>query len=934
MEEDKDLIDKKPKKTFQLINYEEKYKKECQISDLLLKDRFEKCRGELGITSLEQLQDLLKGAKSCDSYVDYDTRVPTRPDGNCAYNAAALGICDLIISGQLPESVASKKLLALLTSVGNVCAQNTLLSHIDNKNEDDRQKLLAPHLRTLAVDYIREQYQFIYQEAFEVNLQDEYDSFKQTHTVGEMFCIHRDIKEKFDTLATFDELLQWWNETGKEHYFNRIRLGGSSRSQWGSEIELDAIAVLFGINIRVESVTINSSLSTLCGLKYGRLDDTLSLEQKNLLWKLNVCDKKSGQYYLSVKSKKEVEETIKKLDDSICDAVRNCVIKSNEVGDRDCSESLSQYILKLRDRGIVSRSSVSTYTLTVNYESKLQQIAPELRQKVEFSLMTSKSQLIKTSRMFLPFSAHEISVLLDHRIIWKCGVEEKYLLLGENNEIDEEGIELRLNGFPELLDKILKCLKTNIPEFKVRNDGAHWEYYRRQKRQEVKTENLNKSELTLRTYAALEKNKIFQALKYCIRGLKVDKNFMSGGLTKFLKKWNICIITLNNLSRENEILESVEELSFDHLLIRKEEKTEIIATFDDTFALFSFLKDCGVDVKFHKILDLSVLGIAALFDHAVLMGHLAKEVCIPTRNNRDVIEGWAIAAEYHKQNILTYFENENHGLILRDKNGHCSLYFSVDHEFTNAIRYLIKRNTKLDYRDMKALKLAALHGKFEIFKIMVEYYSSSNSLSKGSLRRCIVVTENIDIVRCSLSHHKYNELINSAMFLSALLRGKREEAKLYIEVGMNPNSISWNKSCPLLDACIHGDVEIVRLLIKAGGDPNLSLDRIKDDGTVFYDRPLTHSFKRGHLPVVKCIIEEAMTLGIALSHDGLSQDQIELVARFQQEVEMEHRLKNSTAVISQRPSFLADSKQAPASMNSELHDQDKEDQGNILSKSN
>jgi hypothetical protein len=157
--------------------------------------------------------------------------------------------------------------------------------------------------------------------------------------------------------------------------------------------------------------------------------------------------------------------------------------------------------------------------------------------------------------------------------------------------------------------------------------------------------------------------------------------------------------------------------------------------------------------------------------------------------------------------------------------------------------------------------------------------------------------------------HFYQSL-REEIFVKAAKNGILPIVKLCLELGMSPDA-NFEVSCPLIQACVHEQVEVVRYLIQAGGDSNLFLDY----HFVFNDTLLINSFRAGHISVVRCIIEETMALGIQLNTNGLSQKEQEIVAQIQREVENDRRLRASAAVVSkaQGPSLLAADQKADAS---------------------
>jgi ankyrin repeat protein len=970
MEENKKLKDKQPKKTFRLINYETKYNEEREICDLLMQSHFGKSRKELGIETSDQLKAHLKTSKSIESdHFLTQTRlqsdgqgsvVITVDDGKSPYYAAALGICDLIISGLLPESKAANKLrtLILVTLIlGGQSSEShdTLLDCVSNKSQDDRQKLIAPLIRTLAVDYIQEHYHPIYQEAYEFSLQSEFYHHKHLPITEGVCQVPQDIKIKFSEYSTWREVKLWWNSSGKIDYFKRIRETDENRSLWESEIELAAVESLFKIKIRVETERNDSSFSPIGAISHVLLDDQFTVEEKEQLCVLKVCVKSSEAYYLRLKSFSKIKNSIEKIDDTMYDSARQSIDLYNKFCDMNISYKPPLKIQQLFSRDLVKQIYLFTYGF-IDIKDKRLQLASPLREKVCLFMEENRDLTIKimTDSLLPPFTADELSFLEYEGIISMGKKEKRYVLLGANDGIDEKSLATRLKGLPESTERLCKNLNIDALEFCVIYEGFRWKYYRKVKYSIKNSDNLSDHEINLdeisrRTAVALQKNKIFQAFEYCIRGIQLDEDFLNKSRElHFSATWDMFIITWDNLERENEFLKAIDEMSVDHLHIRNVNRTQVLAIYINSWPLKDFLKSNAKHIKYVKMRSVGTWGVLAFINRYDVMDLLSKRTII-MKNKNQFIEAMIIAAEYNKQESLTFLERECNIIHQVDEKGRSALYLAVAYNFKNAVRYLVQRGASINLKEelnntpndfQSPFVLAAEKNNFEMIQYFVQH--SSDMISTKTLAKSIRVTQSLDIIRYLLSYIGEAEICHASIessvvakedvnvlrfllmyiaksanyqslcdkiFDKALAAGKLDIIMLCVnEFGMNPNTEINNRFPSLIYASSNGYVDVVRFLIQAGVDPNQSTD-CWIDGKM-YRRPIICALQDNRLPMIKCIIEESMARGILLKQDDFTQEQLELVARIQQEVEMEQRFKVSAGFVSKGPGILADGQQS------------------------
>lgn len=200
--------------------------------------------------------------------------VPTLGDGSCTFNACALGICQLVENKQLSTDDGAVFLFEALKT--KLDLQTATLAAFDawlaeNLDSVTRQKSIAPVLRKLAIDYIENNYQALdFASLYREALKATFTGYMAAGIVDETFMSHEYIKKQFDeikgtVLANLTQLdneeqvkklqeaentlLIWWEKKGCKSYFGTLRQSGMARKYWGSELELNAIATLLGINI-------------------------------------------------------------------------------------------------------------------------------------------------------------------------------------------------------------------------------------------------------------------------------------------------------------------------------------------------------------------------------------------------------------------------------------------------------------------------------------------------------------------------------------------------------------------------------------------------------------------------------------------------------------------------------------------------------------
>lgn len=198
----------------------------------------------------------------------------TLGDGNCAFNAFALGLCDLALAGKLDERLPVILRDELLLKDDSLLTFQTWLR--SNPDFQCRQQKLQGILRKIAVDFILKNYETIYESIYKEQLSAAYSHQDKDDT----FIVHSHIGKKFAEKPIEEELLRWWDAEGKEQYFANIKQSAknaSEREKWGGEPEIDALATGFGINIIWRKGQAESTVGICGGIIKDLTPDNISL---------------------------------------------------------------------------------------------------------------------------------------------------------------------------------------------------------------------------------------------------------------------------------------------------------------------------------------------------------------------------------------------------------------------------------------------------------------------------------------------------------------------------------------------------------------------------------------------------------------------------------------------------------------------------------
>jgi HEAT repeat protein len=263
--------------------------------------------------------------------------VITLPGGNCAINAFALGICDIVLQNK--DRLANNKIKTLLDALNPLFLQQaglTLLAWLEKEtNNDKRQAVLAPILRELAVEYIESHVDY-YKESYEAGLLAAFEQYKLNQP-EDTFSVHSHIRKKFNELNVLSNirdqssdvkvtkedqetqaLLAWWNKgTGKnssgfQEYLSHLKLparGAGDRERWGSEVEIGALAFRLGVTIKIVKPDIKAEQAQLLGIGYGYVLG-LSKEEIEQLVNLGIGSRFQGGFRIEIA---DVQELTRKL---------------------------------------------------------------------------------------------------------------------------------------------------------------------------------------------------------------------------------------------------------------------------------------------------------------------------------------------------------------------------------------------------------------------------------------------------------------------------------------------------------------------------------------------------------------------------------------------------------------------------------------------
>lgn len=184
----------------------------------------------------------------------------TLGDGNCAFNAFALGIYHFFKEKSekfyFPDEFLreAKQNGETAEETNNRISQ--WLNTCDNLEEIQRQ--LAPILRRMSINYLRTHYQH---SSLDASFEDAACQYQKHGTMSDntdntfkvILFIENEFKKMQENFITLNMLINWWKNNGRNQYFDVIAQNAENaldRKRWGSQVELDVLAQLFRVGLK------------------------------------------------------------------------------------------------------------------------------------------------------------------------------------------------------------------------------------------------------------------------------------------------------------------------------------------------------------------------------------------------------------------------------------------------------------------------------------------------------------------------------------------------------------------------------------------------------------------------------------------------------------------------------------------------------------
>jgi hypothetical protein len=439
---------------------------------------------------------------------------PTFGDGNCAFNAFALGLAEGVLADKIvcPSNFYTR--IASILSPKTTNAEN-FKEWLHNHTPLEWQQTLQAILRKIAVGSIKEGYGSLYDyHAMLVSARDnpsQDDTFRCHEVIQkkmEEVRVKRDkekqalagtlslftefpevasasldetqkeeiIKNCKEKLANVDKrydekLCTWFDVTGKKIFFETLEqsaLGASDRARWGSDVELAALARYFGINIRWKKGSVGPAEGRIIGVESGRIPE-LSDKEKRELRDLGIGDREGDFFKIQVLHENSF---LSEIDSTVSEALSVYVKEQSEVelpdtlrGEKvtkEARERLNQLGL-LKDNKILLYKNIPCEI--TDKKDKLNKAIVEFIEKVR----QEKSRQVPSE-----IAAEHRRWLKDRSVITTTGELE-----GSNNCPDKYAILKKLGKIPEALKgKVQEHFRSSPVIFEVGNSGSHWTYYR------------------------------------------------------------------------------------------------------------------------------------------------------------------------------------------------------------------------------------------------------------------------------------------------------------------------------------------------------------------------------------------------------------------------------------------------------------------------
>jgi hypothetical protein len=404
-----------------------------------------------------------------DEYINRTLSAYTLGDGNCAFNAAALGIIDLIFKDKFPNNNefydAIKRSLKLKGDNSNQIKLNFIYWLTQNKNPIIRQKAIQPVLRKMAVKFIEEN---INASTWKERLWNACKNF-HANINDSTFTVHNFIAKKFREIGlTKEKLFKWWDNEGKYLYFKAMSESAkvvSERNKWASEVELEALALCLGINIRLVYNNIDNQF-TILGVANGFIPKSdITSAELGLLSKLNIGTEIFNGFHITCKSSDEINKCLSPMSDNERDWIKQ-ILESRNDNDRfafpDKFDGISEENILILKEKLLARGILNEYNLFINDGEQIE------RDRIEVKMAGNSDEnlAIKVQNAFVQ-AAPEFSVSQSHEH-WSYLTSVNFEVNKQNNQEQKQKESIYLER-----NKNYQFFRNTIPETITTKDACN-----------------------------------------------------------------------------------------------------------------------------------------------------------------------------------------------------------------------------------------------------------------------------------------------------------------------------------------------------------------------------------------------------------------------------------------------------------------------------
>ncbi len=285
-------------------------------------------------------------------------------DGNCLFNAVALGLRELIKSD---NNILYQKWFSLFQSYfPNLKKQSTLVQFDDllRLNLKEYQQKFSPSLRQITVAYLRKNYYALFSETIIARIQLLFHSYhhlseeeKSQYCDDDCFILHKSIHEQLNkSSATEESFKSWWTLKGWSNYLTAMEKPANDvndKSHWGGELELTALALAFEINIEWQ----RNAASNIVGILGGVISkEQLTSNEIKQLAILGLGDIFGDNVRLTIDAL-EKSKKLEPLPEKWRHSIENCVVSGARIFPNSLQElSANEYQhcqKKLAEREII-----------------------------------------------------------------------------------------------------------------------------------------------------------------------------------------------------------------------------------------------------------------------------------------------------------------------------------------------------------------------------------------------------------------------------------------------------------------------------------------------------------------------------------------------------------------------------------------------------